>query len=194
MPTFFFHYEVKNKSGESRIVCHEVPSDTYEYARYMAETMLDYGFPAHQQWAHREMTPDEVNTYYEAEYQRVKALGGKTLAELAPVVDGQLKDVVVVTDDKAAICWQDDGTLLYASYYDGVPSCYYAPHTTFANNREDFTSLARFTQFLQEIEGNDPYISHLLNSPVWKFADGPSVAHTAITEFNSLLGDINIDL
>jgi hypothetical protein len=92
---------------------------------------------------------------------------GKTLDELTYEVDTQHKSLKTILDDEACIAWQADGTLAYFSYDDGYPGAYFAPHTDFANNIEDFTSLPRFAQFLRKNFARDQYSMYLLKNPVW---------------------------
>ena len=114
---------------------------------------------------------------------------GKSLTDLIYDVDVLRKAVKTVLDDHACICWQKDGTLTYFTYEDGYPGCYYAPHTDFANNREDFTSFERFLAFMRTCFSGE-HMRYLLTAPVWE-AFSPPLDTQA---FNALLGDMEIDL
>lgn len=104
-------------------------------------------------------------------------IAGKSLTDLAHEIDVEHKSVKTLTDDRACISWQDDGTLTYFSHYDGYPSCYYAPWTDFANNKEDFTSLAGLMRFMKNgIEKDNEYVHYLLTAPVWCILETPNKA------------------
>lgn len=117
---------------------------------------------------------------------------GKCLADLAHEIDVLCKPVKTVMEDKACISWQDDGTLAYFSHNDGYPECYYAPWTDFANNRENFTSLSRFLQFMKRNIDANEYLQYLLTAPVWQVIEEHSQVER--DAFNALLAGIEINL
>lgn len=111
---------------------------------------------------------------------------GKKLAELTYEVDVLHKYLVPENDDgRSCINWCPNGTL---AYFDGsgYPAVYFSEsHPSPHDNREDFTSLERFIAYLKKWWGDSNCTPLALKWVVYD--DG-------VEAFNSLLGDIKIDL